>query len=113
MLFAVDRDKSVEPARLYTACVRRLTVLALLIAVITVTLGDPLYCADGCGQSDLGRFHQGGVGASGECVLCQAAALPTIETDATPALACVDMPEGLTKAYVPPPAARLEHPPRL
>jgi hypothetical protein len=93
--------------------VRRLTVLALLIVVITVTLGDPLYCADGCGQSDLGRFHQGGTGSSGECLLCQTAALPTIETNATPALAFADIPEALTKAYVPPPAARLEHPPRL
>jgi hypothetical protein len=93
--------------------VRRLTVLALLIAVITVTLGDPLYCADGCGQSDLGRFHQGGTGSSGECLLCQTAALPTIEINPTPALAFADMPEVLTKSYVPPPAARLEHPPRF
>jgi hypothetical protein len=100
-------------ARRYTAWVRRLSVLALLIAVITVTLGDPLYCADGCGQSDLARSHQGATGPSGECLLCQTAALPTIQADPTPALASADMPEALTAAYVPPPTARLEHPPRL
>ena len=92
---------------------RRLSVLALLIAVTSVTLGDPLYCADGCGQSDFGRSYQGGSGSSGECFLCQTAALPTIEMDATPPLAFVEMPEALTKAYVPPPAARVEHPPRF
>jgi hypothetical protein len=99
-------------ARLYTACVRRAAMLALLVTVIAVTLGDPLYCADGCGRSDIARSHQGSTGRSGECLLCQTAALPTIRADATPALALTDMPAPRSAAYVTPPAARLEHPPR-
>jgi hypothetical protein len=84
----------------------------VLLTILAMTLADPLYCADGCGQSDVAGSHQGASGSSVDCAFCQTAALPVAPLSVAPAIAQTRMPDLLAAPCVTPPAANLEHPPR-
>jgi hypothetical protein len=52
----------------------------MLVAMIaTVTLADPLWCADGCRDCPITAGHQPNVsGGSDECLTCQVPLSPTV-----------------------------------
>jgi hypothetical protein len=111
IVFACGMNVPSQPSR-YNRSVRRAAVLALLFAVFVVAVSEPLYCPDGCGQSDLGRSHQDANESSVDCLFCQTAALPVLRVAAVPAFALTRMPAPLTAPYVSPSIDKLEHPPR-
>ena len=70
--------------RVYPVHVRPWLAAVLVLVTATVTMADPLFCADGCDQRPL-TFQQPNVsGSSDDCVTCQIPLSPRVEAPAQP-----------------------------
>jgi hypothetical protein len=59
--------------------VRRRLAAALVVVIATVTLADPLWCADGCRDRPISARHQPDVsGGADECLTCQVPLSPAV-----------------------------------
>ena len=64
---------------------RRQLAAALVVVIATVTLADPLWCADGCREHPITTGHQANMsGASDECVTCQVPLSPQLTVPLQP-----------------------------
>ena len=69
---------------------RRQLAAALVVVIATVTLADPLWCADGCRDRPITAGHQPNLaGGSDDCVTCQVPLSPPMIVPVQPTVRLV------------------------
>jgi hypothetical protein len=108
-------ERTSRGARWYTDRVRRRLAAALVVVIATVTLADPLWCADGCRERPLTAGHQPNLsGGSDDCVTCQVPLSPPMIVPLEPSVRLVGpiaVADESSAALCDP--GPLERPPRL